>query len=282
MDISIIIVSWNVCDLLEKNLKAIYKSSIKSSNKFNFEIFVVDNNSKDRTLKMLTEKFPDINIISNSHNLGFAKANNQAIKLSKGRYVLLLNPDMRVYSETLEKMIKWMDRHQDVGISTCQLVNENGKTINIVRKFPSIIDQALIILKIPHIFPNVLNKYLMKNFDYSKPTAVDSIRGSFFMIRRKVIEQIGLLDERYFIWFEEVDYCKKAKQANWKIMYTPITKCVDYVGKSFSKVADFKKQKIFTKSMLKYFKKWKPSWQYYVLLVLRQIDLSILWIISKR
>lgn len=260
-DLSIIIVSWNVKEILRENLKSIFQSS----NNINFEVFVVDNNSSDGSAEMVRQEFPQVKLISNSDNKGFAKANNQAIKKSQGRYVLLYNPDMKCFVDTFEKMIKWMDQHSEVGVGGCRLVKEDGSDFQHIRRYPKLSDQLAIVLKLPHIFPKILNKYLQVDFDYEKQAEVDSIRGSFFMIRREVINKIGGLDERYFIWFEEVDYCRQAKNADFKVMYNPFVQCMDLKGKSFAQLPRGKAQKYFKDSMLKYFKKWHSSWQYYVL-----------------
>jgi len=277
MNLSIIIVSWNVCDKLRDNLKSIYANT----QNINFEVFVVDNNSKDKTVEMVKKEFPQVKLIANTENLGFAKANNQAIKQAKGKYILLLNPDMRVLEGTLENMVDWMDKNTHTSIAGCKLINEQDKILPHVRAFPTIWDQLAIVLKLPHIFPQILNQYLMKNFDYSKEAEVDSIRGSFFMIRREIIDKIGLLDERYFIWFEEVDYCKQAKKAGFKIMYTPITKCIDYIGQSFKQVKRGKTQIYFRNSMLKYFRKWHPAWQYWILKLTWPIGIFITKIVTQ-
>lgn len=261
MDLSIIIVSWNVKDKLKENLSVLYKSD----GGFDFEIFVVDNASEDGTAEMVKQNFPRVRLITNGENLGFAKANNQAMKYSQGKYILLLNPDMKVYPDTLANMIGWMDNHTDASVAGCKLVDPKGKVIKHVRSFPGLLDQLAIVMKLPHFFPGVLSKYLRKDFDYANEAVVDSIRGSFFMIRRETANEIGLLDERYFIWFEEVDYCKRVKNAGLKVMYTPVAECVDLVGASFLKVKTGKKQRYFRDSMLKYFKKWHPGWQYKIL-----------------
>jgi GT2 family glycosyltransferase len=261
MDISIIIVSWNVKEKLEKNLEAIYKNQ----GSFSFEIFVVDNNSSDGSVEMIKNDFSKVNLIVNDNNRGFAKANNQAIKKSIGDFVLLLNPDMQVRVDTLEKMLKWVSSNKQASVVGCHLVDEKNETIPHVRRFPTVWDQLVVILKIPHVLPSVLNKYLFTNFDYNKESKVDSIRGSFFMIRREMIEKIGGLDGRYFIWFEEVDYCKQVYKNGGEVWYTSATECVDYVGQSFEKVDVIKKQNYFCDSMLKYFKKWHSVWQYYIL-----------------
>ncbi|MBI4779026.1 glycosyltransferase family 2 protein [Candidatus Falkowbacteria bacterium] len=261
MDLSIITVSWNVKKFVADNIKSIFADT----RNIEFEILVVDNDSKDGTAEMIKKDFPRVRLIANNYNAGFAKANNQAIKEAKGRYLLLLNPDMRVLPGTLEKMVRWMDEHNDVGVAGCRLIKENGETVPHVRRYPRLFDQLAIVFKLPHLFPGLLNDYLKKDFDYLKEAEVDSIRGSFFMIRREVAEKIGGLDERYFVWFEEVDYCRQVKNAGWKVMYTPAADCVDYVGQSFSLMKRGQSQKYFSDSMLKYFKKWQPAWQYWIL-----------------
>ncbi|MBU0722119.1 glycosyltransferase family 2 protein [Patescibacteria group bacterium] len=287
MDLSIIIVSWNVKEKLKNNLRALFESQ-----GVNFEVFVVDNDSHDSTVEMVKKYYPRIypvksdkvdkvKLIVNRENLGFAKANNQAIKQASGRYVLLLNPDMRVFNDTLSRMISWMDQHDQAWIAGCKLVDENARIIKQVRRFPALADQLAIILKIPHIFPAVLNKYLNSDFDYTKSASVDSIRGGFFMIRKQVIEKIGMIDERFFLWFEEVDYCRRVKAAGGEIWYMPTAECIDLMGQSFKQVKLAVKQKYFRDSMLKYFKKWQPSWQYWILKIAWLISLLIVMVGEK-
>ncbi|MFA4941355.1 MAG: glycosyltransferase family 2 protein [Patescibacteria group bacterium] len=274
MDLSIIIVSWNVREKLEANLKAIYNSE----GSFDFEIFVVDNNSEDGSAEMVAKEFPKVKLITNKENLGFAKANNQAIRKASGDFILLLNPDMRVFPDTLKNMVKWMQENKQASVAGCQLVSAKGETIKHVRRFPKLFDQLIIVLKLPHLFPKILDRYLRVDFDYKKEASVDSIRGSFFMIRKETINKVGLLDEEFFIWFEEVDYCQRVKNSGGEVWYTPAAMCLDYVGQSFNQVSGGKKQKYFRDSMLKYFKKWHPLWQCLVLEIIWMIGLIIMWI----
>ena len=261
MDLSIIIVSYKVKDLLKKNLEYLFQTT----SNIEFEVFVVDNNSGDGSVEMVREEFPQVKVIANEDNLGFAAANNKAIKRAKGRYVLLLNPDMQVFEDTLGKMVDWMDAHPQAGVGGCKLVDANESIIPHIRNFPGFGDQLAVVLKLPHLFPSVLNGYIPQDIDYNKEQEVDSIRGSFFMIRREALKEMGGLDERYFIWFEEVDLCRHVKEAGWKVMYTPEVRCRDYVGKSFVQVPKGRTQKYFRDSMLKYFRKWHPGWQYWIL-----------------
>lgn len=266
MDLSIIIVSWNVKDKLRENLAALYKSE----GDFKFEVFVVDNNSGDGSATMVAAEFPDVRLIANSENLGFAKANNQAIKSAAGKFILLLNPDMRVRPDTLKNILAWADSNQQATICGCKLVDEKGDIVKQVRRFPRLWDQLMVVLKIPHIFPSVVDGYLESGFDYSRTAKVDSIRGAFFLINREQYKKISgldkpLLDERYFIWFEEVDFCREVYKLGGEVWYTPAAECLDYVGASFSQVKLGQKQKYVSESMLKYFKKWEKRWKYVVL-----------------
>ncbi len=289
MDLSIIIVSWNVKEKLRENLKSLFKSE----DDFKYEVFVVDNNSTDSTVEMVKNEFPQVKLIANQKNLGFAKANNQAINQARGDFILLLNPDMRVMPDTLEKMIKWMIKNKQATVAGCHLVDEQGKTIKHVRRFPTVWDQLAIVLKLPHIFPSMLNKYLRAGFNYSKAQKVDSIRGGFFMIRNfsltpgpspaRASRERGamkkmLLDERYFLWFEEVDFCRQIKKIGGEVWYTPVAQCVDYIGQSFKQLPRGQAQKYFRDSMLKYFKKWHPVWQYWLLKFVWLMGLFLTWL----
>lgn len=274
MDLSIIIVSWNVKNLLRENLNALYKSE----GDFNYEVFLVDNASQDSTNEMIMSEFPRIRLITNDKNLGFSRANNQAIKYAQGKYILLLNPDMKVFPDTLNNMIGWMDNHKEAWVAGCNLIDESGQTVRHVRRFPDVWDQLAIVLKIPHLFPKILSKYLNVNFDYTKPAEVDTIRGSFFMIRSEAIEEVGYLDERYFVWFEEVDYCQRVVRAGGQVWYTPAAECIDLVGQSFKLIKRRSGQKYFRDSQLKYFKKWQPAWQYRALNYAWPIGIIIGWI----
>ena len=274
MDLSIITVPWNVKDKLRENLKAIFASE----GDFSFEVIAVDNDSHDGSAKMIAQEFPQVKLIANQVNLGFARACNQGIKIAQGDYILLLNPDMRVLPNTLINMLEWMNEHEQASVAGCRLVDEQGMTVDHVRRFPGVWDQLAIILKIPHFFPAILNKYLYSDFDYTKPGRADSIRGSFFIVYAGGDAKLPFwLDERYFLWFEEVDFCRRIKEAGGEVWYTPAAKCVDYIGQSFSQVGSLKKQRYMRDSMLKYFKKWHPGWRYWLLRLAWPIGLSLTW-----
>ena len=174
-----------------------------------------------------------------------------------------------------------MENNQQACIAGCKLVDEAGGVVKHVRRFPDFVDQLAIVLKLPHVCKNILNKYLRDDFDYTKPAQVDSIRGSFFMINMDSFRELKLFrnstlpyfDERYFLWFEEVDYCKQIEKAGGEVWYTPTAECVDLVGASFKQVSRGITPRYMQDSQLKYFKKWHPTWQWFAL--------KLVWPIGK-
>ena len=220
-----------------------------------FEIIVIDNNSSDGTVEMIKQKFPQVNLISLNKNTGFAYANNLGIKRAKGDYILLLNPDTQFKEDTLSVIAKKLESDNSIGILGCKLLNTDKSLQPSVRNFPTIASQLVILLKLHYIFPFLLNNYLNKHFDYSKEQEVDQVMGAFFCVKKEVFDTIGLLDENYFIWFEEVDFCYRAKKAGYKVLYTPKISVIHYGGQSFAQQMAFKKQWWFFKSALRYFKK---------------------------
>jgi len=288
-DLRIIIVSWNVRDRLRECVRAITDTT--AGTHLQYEVFVVDNASQDGSAEMVRREFPQVTCIANAENRGFATANNQAIQAisyqlpatSPPEFFLLLNPDMRVLPGTLERIVAFMrePRNARVGIAGCRLVDERGEIVPHVRRFPTFTDQFATLTKAGKIAPRLLDRYLMRDFDYGREARVDSIRGSFFCIRRAVIEQIGLLDEQFFIWFEEVDFCLRARRAGWQIAYTPIVACVDYVGQSFKQVRVYPKQRMFSASMLTYFRKHRPWREWAALAAVRPFVLALAWVYDK-
>lgn len=255
MDLSVITVTWNSQEIIAEQIHSV----ILGCNKISYEQIIVDNNSTDQTIEFIQKQFPLVKLISNKKNIGFGAANNQGAKIAEGKYLLFLNPDMRVERSGLDKMVTWMDEHPETGIAGCELVNERGQFNEHAkpRRFPTFWDQLAIVLKIPRLFPGVLNNYLYHGFDANKEQRVDSIRGAFFFVRRVFMDKLGFaFDPRYFIWFEDVDTCREARRLGYTVMYTPVTTCVDKVGMTFKKRNFFWKQFQFIRSMIKYFWKW--------------------------
>lgn len=269
LDLSIVIVNWKVADLVERLLDSI----AAQASGITLEIFVVDNASGDDLVPRV-ERFRARNphlpleLICNDKNLGFAKACNQAIRKSRGRYVVLLNPDTEVLDGALQKIVARLDQLDDVGVAGPMLLNEDGTIQPSVRRLPLLIDQALMVLQLHQVEPLLppLKRYLQQNFDYSKEQDVEQVMGAAFFIRRACLDEIGLLDELFFIWFEEVDFCKRALSHGWRVFYTPVARIRHRGGASFAQEGSARKQRMYLASMTSYFGKHRGAWAPMVLL----------------
>lgn len=252
-DLSIIIVSWNT----EKLVKDCLESIKKNTNNISYEIFVVDNNSSDNTVNMIETEFSDVKLIANKSNNGFAKANNQAIKISSGKYIILLNPDTIVKENSLNTMVNYLEKNSDVGIVGCKLLNIDGTLQESCRRFPDIETYTNILLKVHSLFPNknCFKRYFMKDMDYEKINEVDQVMGAALMYRKEVLGEKSFLDEDYWIWFEEVDFCYNVKKRGYKIVYIPTAQIIHYKAQSFNQLMKVKQQRVFNKSLLLYFQK---------------------------
>ncbi len=258
IDISLVTVITNDKERVMEQLRSVHASQ----GNFVFEVVISDNGSIDGGPEAIRKEFPEVQIVENKMNIGFGAANNHALPLTKGSYILFLNPDMRLEPDTLIKMKDWMEAHPTAGIASCRLLDERGRD-NLraaPRRFPRLFDQLMVLLKIGKLFPSTLNGYLYKGFDFSREQDVDSVRGSFMLMRREIVEKLGwAFDPRYFIWFEDVDICREVWRLGYKVVYTPVATAVDYVGQTFKRIKNFYwKQKCMTESMLRYFRKWEP------------------------
>lgn len=253
--LTVVIVSWNVRDILLENLRTLFDGN----REVNFRVVVVDNASGDGTVEAVRKHFPQVTVVENRENRGFAAAANQGIERADDGHVLLLNPDMRVSPGAIQKTIDYLDQHPDVAVLGPRLLDEAGKPLSHIRRLPQLSDQLVVVLKLTHLFPWLVRRYLAEDLDLEKEQEVESLRGAYFAINRTALEKIGALDDRYFIWFEEVDYCHRAKEAGMKIMYVPSIVARDLIGKSFGQRSIFWKQKAFSRSMIQYFEKWHPG-----------------------
>ncbi|MBI2252236.1 MAG: glycosyltransferase [Armatimonadetes bacterium] len=212
--LSIIIVNYNTQNELKNCLKSIYQSKLNIS----FEIIVVDNNSKDKSVEIVKNNFPKVKLIENDRNVGFAKANNKAIKISDSSYILLLNPDILVKSQTLSKMLEFMEENSKVGILGCRLVNHKNELLPSCENFPDILSEFIQNIYLDKI---IRNHFLLKNITLSKwrhneGRSVDWITGACFMLRKSMLDEIGLLDENYFLYYEveAIHYQGRSTKAN--------------------------------------------------------------------
>jgi GT2 family glycosyltransferase len=276
MQLSVITVTWNSASLIAEQIKSVWAGCKNIS----FEEIVVDNASTDNTVAIIEKDFPQVKLIKNNKNTGFAFPNNQAAKLAQGEFLLFLNPDMRVTEGSLDTMVDWMKKNSQVGLASCKLIDEKGN-LNAdaqPRRFPKVFDQLAIVFKLPHLFPAITSRYLFKDFNADVEQEVDSVRGSFMIMRREVYEKLGwAFDPRYFFWFEDVDICREVKKMGLRVMHTPVISCVDYVGQSVKQRTTLWKQKQFTKSMVQYFQKWEPWYKWVWIALFRPVGIALAW-----
>ncbi len=266
MELSLIIVNWNTKDLLLRCLESVYQTT----ERIEMEVFVVDNGSTDGSVAAAKERFPTVNFIENDMNLGFAKANNQAISRAAGNYLLLLNPDTMAKEGAIETLISFMKAHPDSGAAGAQLLNPDGSKQNSIANFPSLatelINKSLLRWLFPKTFPG-------KERNYTEPIEVDSVIGACMAVRRDAVEQVGGLDEDYFLFLEETDWCYRMKGAGWKIYHLPQAEIYHFQGKGVEIEKRGARIEYF-RSRYHFFKKNRGSLQRYALLVGLMIRLT--------
>jgi len=251
--LSIIIVNYNVKYFLEQCI-----NSIKTASKgLNIEIIIVDNNSTDGSIEMIQNEFPNCNLIRNNKNVGFSKANNQGIKKSKGKYILLLNPDTIIEEDTLIKCILFMEKNSNAGSLGVKMIDGNGKFLpESKRSFPSPMVAFYKIFGLSAIFPKSkkFGTYHLTYLDENKIHEVDVLSGAFLFIRKKVLNKIGLLDEDFFMYGEDIDISYRIQKSGFKNYYFPKTKIIHYKGES-TKKSSINYVFIFYKAMIIFAKK---------------------------
>lgn len=280
MKISIVIVNWNTKDFLRQCLKSVHNNFYNKP----YEIIVVDNNSKDGSPEMVKFLFPEIRLIQNKNNLGFAKANNQAIRIAKGEYVLLLNSDIEILENAIEILISSMDNDQKIGaMGGMQLSPEKVIQTVAARNFPTILTEFFVQTNLANWFPK--NKLFAKgwgaNFDHRVFQEVDTLSGAFMILRNKTINEIGAFDENIFMYSEDIELCYRIKKAGWKIVYNPNAKAIHYFNQSAKKFKEFTKGNINIKALQSkyYFFKKHYGKSYAFLFRLMTLATSFFWIL---
>ncbi|MFE4712004.1 glycosyltransferase family 2 protein [Paenibacillus sp. NPDC056722] len=231
MDVSILIVNYNTCRLTMDCLRSVYDSETK----FSYEIILIDNNSHDGSVEAISREFPNVTLIANEENTGFARANNQGMEIASGRFVLLLNSDTVVRKDTLETMITFMDSRPDVGASGCKIILPDGSLDKACKRgFPTPSASFYYAFGFSKLFPNNprFNGYQLGYLDPDKNYPVDCLVGAFMLLRRETIEHVGGLDEEFFMYGEDLDWCYRIKEAGWKIYYYSKTSIIHLKGGS--------------------------------------------------
>jgi N-acetylglucosaminyl-diphospho-decaprenol L-rhamnosyltransferase len=269
-DVSIVIVNWNVATLLRNCLHSILHSpgarldpgGQLSLAGYAVQVCVVDNASSDDSVEMMRREFPWVQVIASPRNLGFTAGNNLALKQCAGRHVLLLNPDTRVVGDALVQMLQAMQARPAVGVVAPQLRYPDGRLQPSRRRFPTLMTALMESTLLEQWFPQNrwARRYRMADTADDQPQRVDWVTGACMLLRGEVLEQVGLLDERFFMYSEELDWCRRIVASGWQVLYWPSAVVVHYEGQSSDQVVAARHIRFQTSKIL-YFRKHHGAWQ---------------------
>ncbi len=251
IDLSVIILNWNVRDLLDRCL-----TSIRSDH-YSIEIIVVDNASSDDSVAMVRTKYPQVVVIANTLNRGFTGGNNQGLEVAHGRYLMVLNPDTEMVGAALDRLVTFLDEHSDVGAVGPQLLNPDRSIQSSRRRFPTVLTGFIESTWLQGLTPRGwLRRFYLDDVSPNQVQDVDWLTGACTVFRREVIDRVGGYDaQAFFMYSEELDLCRRVKQAGWRIVYVPDAQVVHYVGKS-SEQAVAARHIYFNTSKVHYYRKW--------------------------
>lgn len=230
MDVSIIIVNCNTRDILRDCLQSVYEQACS----VNFEVIAIDNASIDGSVEMVRNEFAEVTIIENSENRGFAAANNQGIAVAKGRYVLLLNSDTVVIDNAVSKTVAFADSHLEAAVVGCRVLNPDKTLQPSCFMFPSILNMLLSSSYLYKLFPKskFFGRQHMTWWRRDDVREVDAVTGCFMLVRQEAIEEIGVMDEQFFMYGEETDWCYRFHEAGWQVLFTPTAEIIHLHGAS--------------------------------------------------
>ncbi len=234
VDISIVIVNWNVRDLLRKCLESIYKFT----KDITYEVFVVDNNSSDASAEMVSQEFPQARLIANSQNRGFAAANNQGFSLAKGRYALMLNPDTQLTNNALKAMVEFMDANPAINAIAPRLTFADGSLQHSCRHFPNFFTDLMETFFLDELCAKnkICNWYKMGLWPHDRMRQVDQPYGACLMFRTEDLRRLQFMDERFFMYYDEVDLCYRLKKSGGKIFFLPQISIVHHGNRSSKQI----------------------------------------------
>ncbi len=252
IDLSIITVSWNVRELLRDCIQSVDAGR----GDLNLEMIVVDSASSDGSPDMVEREFPWVILIRSNENLGFPRGNNLGIRQASGRHILLLNPDTVIIEDALPAMVQHLEQHLDVGGLGAQLLNPNGTIQSSRRRFPNFLTAIFESTWLENIAPeSITRNYFALDLADDIESDVDWVTGACLMVPKRVIDHVGLLDEGFFMYSEELDWCRRIKDAGWRVVYFPQARIMHHVGKS-SEQAVTARHINFQQAKLRYFRKY--------------------------
>lgn len=275
MDLSIVIVNWNTREMLRDCLQSVYDNlgALKA------EVWVVDNGSADSSQDMVREAFPQVLLIANSDNKGFAGANNQALAQATGRHVLLLNSDTLVHGDVLAASVRYLDDHPDVGVMGCRVLNTDGSLQITGSRLPSLLNlslQATGLNRLPGAF---FDRYQMTRWDRRSERDLDVISGCYLMVRGEAMAEVGLLDDAFFFYGEETDWCYRFAAAGWRLVLAPVGEITHFGGGSVKKL-NHKRNIMLSEGTIRFHRKhygWIGGAACWLLLWLFNLSRAVIW-----
>jgi GT2 family glycosyltransferase len=254
LDLSVCIVTYKACDYLRDCLRSLYEHT----RSLDLEVIVVDNGSRDGVAEMLRAEYPQVQFIENERNEGYTRPMNQSLRAGTGRYLLQLNPDTLVQPAALERLVQFLEDHPGVGVCGPKVLNKDGTLQMACRRGePRPLAVISYFTGLSRLFPRSkrLGEYLMTYMDEDETHPVASLSGSCMLIRREVVDQIGYLDERFFAYQEDADFCFRTRQAGWQVFYVPAAQIVHFGGQGGSRVHPYRSIVEWHKSYYRYYRK---------------------------
>ena len=275
MDLSVVIISWNTREMLRDCLDSVFAGL----GDLDAQIIVVDNASQDGSPEMVRSAFPRVELIENDGNRGFAAANNQGFEIASGRHVLLLNSDTIIHGDVLPASVAWMDDHPQAGVMGCRVLNDDGTLQITCSRFPGLLNlflQASGLSRLPGAF---FDRYRMERWDRRDTRAVDVVSGCYMLVRRSAMDQVGPLDESFFFYGEETDWCRRFASAGWGLFLAPVGEITHLGGGSVRKL-NHRKDVMLSEGTVRLHAKhfgWIGGVACWSLLALFNLSRAILW-----
>lgn len=237
-DLSVVIVNWNTLAMLRDCLASVRASVRAGVGELAAEVIVVDNASEDGSAAMVEAEFPEVRLIRNAENRGFAAANNQGFAVARGRHVLLLNSDTIVHGDVLARSVAWLDAHPHAGAMGCRVLNSDGSVQLTCSMYPTVLNQLLQASGLWKLRrPRFFGRFLMTDWARDSERVVDTISGCYLLVRRRVIDAVGPLDEAFFFFGEETDWCRRMRDAGWQLVFAPVGEITHHGSASVRKLS---------------------------------------------
>ena len=234
VDLSILVISWNTLEMTRDCLASV----MERLGGLSAEVILVDNASSDGSAEMVAAEFPTVRLIRNADNRGFAAANNQAMAVARGRYLLLLNSDTIVHGDVLSDSLAYMEAQRDVGVMGCRVLNADGSVQLTCAMYPHLVNLMLEASGLWKLkWPRFLGRHHMTDWQRDSEREVEMVSGCYMLVRREVVEQVGMLDQDFFFFGEETDWCRRISNAGWKLVFAPVGEITHYGGGSAKKLS---------------------------------------------